>query len=34
MPFFLGLIVGDVLNAGVWIVISRLTGTAYNLMPT
>jgi hypothetical protein len=34
LPFFLGLIVGDVLNAGVWIVISHLTGTAYNLMPT
>jgi hypothetical protein len=34
LPFFLGLMVGDVLNAGVWIVVSHLTGTAYNLMPT
>jgi hypothetical protein len=34
LPLFLGLIVGDVLNAIVWISIGYLTGTGYNIMPT
>lgn len=34
LPFFLGLILGDVLNAMVWIVLGNLTQTGYNIMPT
>jgi hypothetical protein len=34
LPLFLGLIVGDVLNALVWITLGYLTGTGYNIMPT
>ncbi len=34
LPLFLGLIVGDVLNAIVWITLGYLTGTGYNIMPT
>ncbi len=34
LPFFLGLIVGDVLNAVVWIVLGNLTQTGYNILPT
>ena len=34
LPFFLGLIVGDGLNAVVWIILGNLTGTGYNIMPT
>ncbi len=34
LPFFLGLIVGDVLNAIVWVVLGYLTNTGYNIMPT
>ena len=33
LPFFLGLIVGDVMNAVVWIVLGYLTGTGYRLLP-
>jgi hypothetical protein len=33
LPFFLGLIVGDVMNAMVWVVLGYLTGTGYNIMP-
>lgn len=34
LPLFLGLIVGDAINATVWIVLGALTGTGYNLLPT
>lgn len=34
LPFFMGLIVGDVLNAIVWIIVGYLTQTGYNLMPS
>ncbi len=34
LPFFLGLIVGDVLNAVVWIILGYLTGVGYPIMPT
>jgi hypothetical protein len=34
LPFFLGLIVGDVLNAVVWIILGYYTGTGYPVMPT
>ncbi len=33
LPFFLGLILGDCLNAMAWTVIGLLTGTGYNLLP-
>nr|CAA9293024.1 hypothetical protein AVDCRST_MAG63-4512 [uncultured Armatimonadetes bacterium] len=33
LPFFLGLIVGDVLNAVAWIVLGYLTGTGYRILP-
>jgi hypothetical protein len=33
LPFFLGLIVGDVLNAVAWIVLGHITGTGYNVLP-
>ena len=33
LPFFMGLIVGDVLNAVVWIILGYATGTGYRLMP-
>jgi hypothetical protein len=33
LPFFLGLILGDVLNAVVWIVLGYMTQSGYNLMP-
>ena len=33
LPFFLGLIVGDVLNAMIWIILGNLTQTGYNIMP-
>ena len=33
MPFFLGLIVGDVINAMIWIVIGNLTHVGYSVMP-
>jgi hypothetical protein len=33
LPFFLGLVLGDVLNAVVWMVLGYLTQTGYNLMP-
>jgi hypothetical protein len=34
LPFFLGLMLGDVLNAVVWIVLGVLTGTGYNILPS
>ena len=34
LPFFLGLILGDVINSVVWIVIGNLTSTGYPIMPT
>jgi hypothetical protein len=34
LPFFQGLIVGDVLNAAVWIILGGLTGTGYQVMPS
>ena len=34
LPFFLGLVVGDVLNAVAWVVLGYLTNTGYNIMPT
>lgn len=34
LPFFLGLIVGDVLNAVIWIILGYFTQTGYNIMPT
>ena len=33
LPFFLGLIIGDVLNAVLWIVLGYLTGIGYPIMP-
>ena len=33
MPFFLGLIVGDVINAMIWIVVGNLTNVGYSVMP-
>jgi hypothetical protein len=33
LPFFLGLIVGDVLSAVLWIALGYLTGTGYKLLP-
>lgn len=33
LPFFLGLIVGDVLNGAVWIVLGYLTNTGYRILP-
>jgi len=33
LPFFLGLIVGDVLNAVVWIALGWATGTGYRILP-
>ncbi len=33
LPFFLGLVVGDVLNAVLWIVIGYMTGTGYRILP-
>jgi hypothetical protein len=33
LPFFLGLIVGDVVNAVVWVMLGYLTGTGYSVMP-
>ncbi len=33
LPFFLGLMLGDVLNAVLWIVMGLLTGIGYNLLP-
>ena len=33
LPFFLGLIVGDVINAVVWILLGYATGTGYHVMP-
>jgi hypothetical protein len=33
LPFFLGLILGDVLNAVVWIVLGALTGVGYAILP-
>jgi hypothetical protein len=34
LPFFLGLIVGDSVNAVLWMALGYLTGTGYNIMPT
>jgi hypothetical protein len=33
LPFFLGLILGDVLNAMLWIVIGAMTGVGYSILP-
>jgi hypothetical protein len=33
LPIFLGLIVGDVVNATAWVVLGILTETGYNIMP-
>ncbi|MBC8101919.1 MAG: hypothetical protein H7Z41_04945 [Cytophagales bacterium] len=33
LPFFIGLMLGDVMNAIVWTVIGSLTGVGYNLLP-
>ena len=33
LPFFIGLMLGDVLNAVFWIIIGALTGIGYNLLP-
>ncbi|MBC8140664.1 MAG: hypothetical protein H7Y38_04405, partial [Armatimonadetes bacterium] len=33
LPFFVGLILGDVLNAVLWIVLGAITGVGYNLLP-
>ncbi len=33
MPFFLGLILGDVINAMIWILIGNLTNVGYSVMP-
>jgi len=32
-PFFLGLIVGDVLNGGIWIIVGLMTNQAYAVLP-
>ena len=34
LPFFIGLILGDVLNAIVWTVVGSITGVGYNLLPS
>ncbi len=34
LPFFLGLILGDVINAMIWILIGNLTNVGYSVMPT
>lgn len=34
LPFFLGLMVGDGLNAALWIFLGTLTGIGYNIMPS
>ena len=33
LPFFLGLILGDALNAVLWILLGHLTGTGYRILP-
>ena len=33
LPFFLGLVLGDTINAMIWIIIGYLTGTGYGIMP-
>jgi hypothetical protein len=33
LPFFLGLIVGDVLNGALWIALGYATGTGYRILP-
>ena len=33
LPFFLGLILGDALNAVLWIILGHLTGTGYRILP-
>lgn len=33
LPFFLGLIIGDVLNAVVWVIVGGVTGIGYRLTP-
>jgi hypothetical protein len=33
LPFFLGLIVGDALNAVIWIALGHATGTGYRILP-
>jgi hypothetical protein len=33
LPLFLGLILGDALNAVLWIIIGHLTGTGYRILP-
>jgi hypothetical protein len=33
LPLFLGFILGDVVNAVVWIVVGNMTGVGYHLMP-
>jgi hypothetical protein len=33
LPFFLGLILGDALNAAVWIVLGVTLGTGYRILP-
>lgn len=33
LPFFIGLMLGDVLNAVVWIALGSATGVGYNLLP-
>ena len=33
LPFFLGLILGDVINAMIWILIGNLTNVGYSVMP-
>jgi hypothetical protein len=33
LPFFLGLIVGDALNAVLWIILGHATGTGYRILP-
>ncbi len=33
LPFFLGLILGDALNAMIWVILGCLTGTGYRIMP-
>ncbi len=34
LPFFLGLILGDVINSVIWIIIGNATSTGYPIMPT
>ncbi len=33
MPFFLGLILGDTVNAVIWVILGNLTGVGYSIMP-